>query len=462
MSNYLISNGSVLDCTGAKPKKNTSVFVEGNRIAKIGEEAALKKFAEGKKYKTIDAGGKTIMPGMIDTHVHPSYGEITAVEEVELYTPVEYRTLKAALSIKKVLRAGFTSICCPGGTFNINVALRDAEASGLIEGPRISAGSQYMTTHNAIGGGNFPSHIEHPVSSIAVLANTKDEMVAQARKAIKDGCDIVKVSGEDGFGDQLFGSITLEEMKAIIEITHLMDKKAAIHARAGRLAADAARAGFDWIIHASTMTDDDLAVVVEHGTPINPTLALLVNAIEWGPDLGIHPGLCEAFKAEVEVAAKILSKAYKQGVMMLAGTDSGQLSVPSGEWHAREIEHHVNYLGMSNMDAILSATKNAAFTLPFGHEVGTLEEGKLADILVVNGDPLADVTILQDKSRLEVIMQDGEIVDTKTPIDTPQKYSWEVPMVMWSDPRLPDQEFVREYAKQKPAWMKKSGKKAAE
>ena len=461
MSNYLIGNGNLLDCTGAKTKKNTSVFIEGNRIAKIGEEAKVKKFAEGRTYETIDAGGKTIMPGMIDCHVHPSYGEVLSVEELELYTPVEYRTLKAAHNAKKILRAGVTSVCAPGGTFNINVALRDAINSGLIEGPRLSAGSHYMTTHNAIGGGFFPSHMEHPVSSLSVLVNTKDEMVVAARKAIKDGCDVIKISGDDTFGISLVGSVTLDDMKAVAEISHLMDKKITIHSRSGRCTADASRAGFDWVIHASYMNDEELGVIIKNRTPVNPTFAFLVNAIEWGADLGIIPAFVDAFKVEVEAASTSLSKAYKEGVMMMAGTDSGQYSVPSGEWHAREIELHAELLGMSNMDAILSGTKNAAFTLPFGQDVGTLEEGKLADILVVNGDPLADLSILQDKSRLEVIMQDGEIVDTSVPIEDPQKYSWELPMVMWSDPRLPDQYFVREHAKVKPAWMKK-GSKAAE
>ncbi len=460
MSNYLISNGNLLDCTGDKPKKNTSVFVEGNRIAKIGAAAEIKKFAEGKTYKTIDAGGKTVMPGMIDCHVHPSYGEVLSVEELELYTPVEYRTLKAAQNVKKILRAGVTSVCAPGGTFNINVALRDAINSGLIEGPRLAAGSHYMTTHNAIGGGFFPSHIQHPVSSLSVLVNTKDEMIVSTRRAIKDGCDVIKISGDDTFGISLVGSVTLDEMKAVAEIAHLMDKKITIHARSGRCTADASRAGFDWVIHASYMNDEELGVIIKNRTPVNPTFVFLVNAIEWGPDLGIIPAFVDAFKVEIEAASKSLSKAYKEGVMMMAGTDSGQYSVPSGEWHAREIELHAELLGMSNMDAILSGTRNCAFTLPFGHEVGTLEEGKLADILVVNGDPLADLSILQDKSRLEVIMKDGEIVDTSVPIEDPQKYSWELPMVMWSDPRLPDQHFVREHAKQKPAWMRKATKAA--
>ena len=352
MSNYLIGNGNLLDCTGAKTKKNTSVFIEGNRIAKIGEEAKVKKFAEGRTYKTIDAGGKTIMPGMIDCHVHPSYGEVLSVEELELYTPVEYRTLKAAHNAKKILRAGVTSVCAPGGTFNINVALRDAINSGLIEGPRLSAGSHYMTTHNAIGGGFFPSHMEHPVSSLSVLVNTKDEMVVGTRKAIKDGCDVIKISGDDTFGISLVGSVTLDDMKAVAEISHLMDKKITIHSRSGRCTADASRAGFDWVIHASYMNDEELGVIIKNRTPVNPTFAFLVNAIEWGADLGIIPAFVEAFKVEVEAASKSLSKAYKDGVMMMAGTDSGQYSVPSGEWHAREIALHAELLGMSNMDAI--------------------------------------------------------------------------------------------------------------
>ncbi|MCY3731366.1 MAG: amidohydrolase family protein [Rhodospirillaceae bacterium] len=460
MSNTLIKGGDLLDCTGAETRKNTSLFVEGNRIARIGEPAEVKKFAEGKTYKTIDAGGRTVMPGLIDCHVHPSYGEVVSIEELELYTPVEYRTLKAAHNIRKVLRAGVTSVCTPGGTFNINVALRDAIASGLIEGPRVSAGSHYLTTHNAIGGGFFPSHIEHPVSSLAYLANTKDEMVSYARKAIKDGCDVVKISGDDTFGISLAGSITLEEMRAVAEIAHLMDKKITIHARSGRCTADASRAGFDWLIHASYMNEEELGVILENRTPINPTFALLVNAVEWGPDLGLIQPLIDAFKQEIEAASKVLGRAYREGIMMMAGTDSGQLSVPSGEWHARELELHAELLGMSNMDAVLSGTRNAAFTLPFGDEVGTLEEGKLADVLVVAGDPLADLSVLQDKSRLEVIMKDGEVVDTAVALEDPQKYSWELPMVMWADPRLPDQHFVREHAKVKPAWMKKTSKAA--
>jgi imidazolonepropionase-like amidohydrolase len=464
MANYLIENGTLLDATGRAPRPNTSVYVEGNRITKIGPAAELRRYVDNKgPIKSIDAAGRTIMPGLIDCHVHPSYGDITSIEELDLYVSCEYRTLRAALACRKVLRAGVTAMVCPGGNWNINVALRDAVNAGLIEGPRIAAGGHYISTWNGTGS-FFPSHIQHPVSSFAVLCNTRDEMVAHVRKEIKDGVDIIKVSGDGDTstpaGMALHGCITLDDLKAIAEITHLMGRKCTIHARSGEKAAAAAEAGFDWVIHASFMNDDQLGVLVDRHTPINPTLSLLVNSIEWGPDLGLHPVVTDAYKREVEAASHILSKAYKAGVMMMAGTDSGQTAVPYGAWHARELEHLMTYLGMSAMDAIRAGTYNSAFGLGLQDRLGTIEEGKLADILVVDGDPLADIQVLQDPKRLTTIMKDGEIVDTTTPLPQPKVYTWEKPLVIWSDPRLPDQEFVRQHAKKKPRWMREIARAA--
>lgn len=456
MTRYLVSNGTVVDCTGARPKERCSVLVEGNRIVKIGPAADVEAFAKsGGSYATINAGNMTIMPGIIDVHVHPSYGNILSFEELDFYPGVEYRTLRAANDIRKVLRAGVTGIATPGGTWNINVALRNAVNAGLIEGPRMAAGGHYIATYNSIGS-PWPTHLDHPKSSFAVLCNTRDEMIVQARKEIKEGVDIVKVAGD---GDSLtaegtlLGTISYDDLKAIADVTHMMGKAVTIHARSGRVAADAARAGFDWVIHASFMTDDDLAAFEKFRTPINPTLSLLQNSIDWGHELGIPERVIDAYKREVDAASAILSKAYKAGIMMMAGTDSGQGSVPYGEWHAREMELLMDCLGMSTMDALLSGTKNAAFALGMSDQVGTIEEGKLADIIVVDGNPVADIQVLQDKSRLKVIMKDGQIVDTTTPLANPTTYPWEKPLIAWS--RLATQEYIREHAVNKPKWMRK-------
>jgi imidazolonepropionase-like amidohydrolase len=465
LEKQLIENGTLLDATGHASQPNMSVYIEGNRITKIGPSADMKHFAQSKgPYKTIRAAGRTIMPGLVDCHVHPSYGDITSIEALDIYVSCEYRTLRAALACRKVLRAGVTSMACPGGNWNINVALRDAVNSGLIEGPRIAAGGRYISTWNGTGS-FFPTHLQPPPSSFAVICNTRDEMIAEARKQIKDGVDIVKVSGDGDTstpsGMDLCGSITSEDLKAIAEIARLMHKKCTIHARSGEKAAAAAEAGFDWIIHASYMNDDHLGVIIDRRTPINPTLSLLANSIEWGPELGQHQAITDGYKHEIEAASRILSKAYKAGVMIMAGTDTGQVAVPYGAWHARELEHLTTYLGMSNIDAIRAGTINAAFALGMQDQIGTIEEGKLADILVVDGNPIADIQVLQDPKRLEVIMKDGAVVDTQTPLPKPTPYSWESPLLIWSDPRLPDQEYVRLYAASKPKWMRNSSTAAA-
>jgi imidazolonepropionase-like amidohydrolase len=456
MTRQLFKNGTVIDCTGERPKEKTSVLVEGNKIAKIGAAAEVEAAAKkGGQFETIDATGMTIMPGLIDCHVHPSYGDILSFEELDFYPGVEYRTLRAAVDIRKVLRAGVTSIATPGGTWNINVALRDAVNAGLIEGPRIAAGGHYISTYNSIGA-PWPTYLEHPKSSFGVLCNTRDEMIVQARKEIKEGVDIVKVAGD---GDSLtadgtlLGSISYDDLKAVADVTHMMGKVCTIHARSGRAAADAARAGFDWVIHASFLTDEHLGVFEELRTPINPTLSLLVNSIDWASELGIPERVTDAYKQEVEAASRILSKAHKAGIMMMAGTDSGQGSVPYGEWHAREMELMMTYLGMSSMEALLAGTKNAAFAMGMSDRIGTLEEGKLADIIVVDGNPLADIQVLQNKALIKVVMKDGKVVDTKTPLPTPTKYPWEKPLIAWS--RLATQDFVRDSAQNKPKWMRR-------
>ncbi len=459
MSAYLIEGGTVLDATGAPPLENGSVLVEGNRIAKMGPAAEVAAAARQKgAVETIPASGCTVMPGLIDAHCHISYGDILSFEELDLYAGVEYRTLRAANNARKVLRAGVTAFSDPGSTWNISVAIRDAINAGLIEGPRMAAAGRYITTFNAIGS-PWPTWMEHPKSSFAVLCNTRDEMVVEVRREIKDGVDIVKVAGD---GDsltgkaELAGSISLEDLTAIAETTHRLGKVCTIHARSGRAAADAVRAGFDWIIHGSFMSDAEFAVLAEARTPLIPTFSLLVNTLDWGPDLGVSTFLLDSYKREVESLARVVARAHAAGVPILAGTDSGQGSVPYGEWHARELEHLMAYGGLSAMDAIRAGTADAARSLRMEGEIGMLEEGRLADLLVVDGNPLADIAVLQDQSRLRVIMKDGAIVDRATPLPEPARYNWEKPMLYWADPRMPTQAFVREHAARKPRWMRET------
>jgi imidazolonepropionase-like amidohydrolase len=163
--------------------------------------------------------------------------------------------------------------------------------------------------------------------------------------------------------------------------------------------------------------------------------------------------MLDGFKSELEMASRNLTKAYKAGAMILAGTDSGQSSVPYGEWHARELECLIEYLGMSAMDAIVAGTRNGAFAMGMPDKLGTLQPNRLADLIMVDGDPLADVTVLQQKERLKLVMKDGKIVDTVTPLPQPKQYRWEKAQYYWSDRRVATQDVVRETARRKPRWM---------
>ncbi len=426
-TSVLLRGGALIDGTGRPPLPQGAVLIEGDRIRAVGARGDVERGLDlgDPGLRVIDADGKTVMPGLIDSHCHINYGEVETEEELDLYTPMEYRALRAAWNARKVLRAGVTSICDPGSTGLVAVAVRDAIEAGMFEGPRMTAAGRYLSTHQSLTD-YFPTWIGVPETSSGVLTPTKDDMVTQVRRQAKEGVDVIKIGGS---GQSLFNvyasseveAFTLEELRVITVEAHRLGKKVTIHARSGRSASDAARAGVDWLQHASFMNDEDLDAVVRTGTPICPTWTLLANGVEWGREFGVPPALMDEFKRELEVGVKVMRRAHEAGVRLMIGTDSGFAITPYGEWHARELELFVRYLEISPLEAIVAATRNNTVSLRNGQDVGTLEVGKLADALVVDGDPLRDIRVLQDRSRLTVI-KGGQIVDTSGP--WPQRRVW--------------------------------------
>jgi imidazolonepropionase-like amidohydrolase len=428
----LIRGGTLIDGTGGPPVPDGAVLIEGERIRAVGPRQAVEKDLERRELGVIEANGRTVMPGLIDSHCHINYGEPTTEEELDLYTPMEYRALRAVWNAQKVLRAGVTSICDPGGTGVVAIAARDAIEAGMFEGPRITAGGRYLSTHQSITD-YYPNWIGVPETSSGVLTMTRDEMVREVRRQAKDGVDVIKVAGS---GQSLFNvhagseveAFTLDELRVIVDEAHRLGKKVTTHARSGKSASDAAKAGVDWIQHASFMSDDDLEAVVAAGTPICPTWTILANIAEWGDRFGVPPYLIDEFKRELEVAAKIMRRAHEAGVKLMMGSEAGFAVTPYGHWHARELELFVRYIGMSPMDALVTAFKNNTLALRNRSEVGTLEAGKLADVLVVDGDPLRDIRVLQDRRRFGVIVKGGRLVDTTRP--WPERRVWPYERVM--------------------------------
>ena len=413
-----IVGGNVIDGIADRPRTNTSIRVKDGRIAAMwsGRQASgeISKSAD----RSIDAAGKTVMPGLIDAHCHISYGEGRSAEEVDVYGGAEWAAVRAVWNCRKVLRAGVTSFCDPGSTWLVAVTARDAIASGMFPGPRIFAAGRHI-----VGDGGFadyfPSWLGMPVSAEGVLCHTREEMVREVRHQVKNRVDLVKISGDSQAQERFERAgpcLSDEEMAAVVSTAQGLGRKTTIHARYANTVVAAARAGVDWIIHASYMRESDIGFVRDARTPICPTFTFTANIVEWGKDVGVDPNYIEVKRRELDALANIHRRAYAAGIGMLAGSEAGFSVTPYGEWHVRELELMVELIGMSPMAVIQSATRHNAATFGWSGEVGTLEPGARADMLIVDGDPLADIGILGDPNRIVAILQDGDEVDRAAPI----------------------------------------------
>jgi imidazolonepropionase-like amidohydrolase len=398
----LVENGNVIDGTGSAAAPGTSVLVRGSRILAVGQDLDI-QVPRGADLTRIDAKDKTVMPGLIDAHCHMTYGESRSEEEIDLYTSPESRTLKAAFHAQKVLRAGVTAISQPGGSYYIGVGLRDAIRDEMVLGPRMTAAGRYITTSNGLTDW-YPDSVGVPEGSIGVLANTVLEMVSEVRHQVKNGVDLIKLA-DSPYGD--YQAFTDDEMKTVTDLAHQLGKRVTIHARGSAEVGAAVNAGIDWIMHGNTMTDDVIERLAESRTPLVPTLLLLANVADWGKLVGAPAPLRDGMARALDKTAATLHKAHEAGVVFVAGTDSGFSVTPYGEWHARELELLMDYAGLSAMEAIQAATRNAAVTLNLEGQLGTLEPGMLADIIVVEGDPLRNIRVLQDKRNILTVIKDG-------------------------------------------------------
>ena len=271
-----------------------------------------------------------------------------------------------------------------------------------------------MTTQQGIGD-TLPAPLGDAPTSYGAIVRSRDEILQVIRDEVKEGVDMVKVAGS-GPGTTEYGAFTLDELRLITTEVHRLDRPTAIHARSRQSVADAVEAGFDWLMHASYMDDATAEKVAERKIPIVPAMTLLVNFLEAGPGWMLQ-GALDGIKRELDSAVDVLGRAWRNGVTLIAGSESGFAMTPYGEWHTREIELFVDLLGMTDFDALLCMTKHAGGAIPrFGHAIGTLSPGKYADLLVVDGNPDEDVKVLGQRSRILKVMKGGTFVDLSVPV----------------------------------------------
>src|SRR3984957_10907431 len=257
-----------------------------------------------------------------------------------------------------------------------------------------------------------------PNSAEGVLCSTKADMLSEIRKQIKNRVDFIKLSGDsqaqetDSSAGTCFND---EELGAMIGLAHQLGRKVTVHARYAETIVAMIKNKIDWVLHASHLRPEDIGFVRDSGVPLCPTVTFAQNIVDFGAECGSEPGHSDFRKREIAGLVETFKRAYEAGIPIMAGSETGFSMSPYGEWHAREIELLVSLFGLSPMDAILAMTRNNATAAGWEKDVGTLQVGRFGDILLVDGDPLADVRILQDPKKILAIFKGGREVD-RTPV----------------------------------------------
>ena len=380
----VIHAGHMLDVKTGHTLDNVWVVIEDDKITRAGTEAVPAA-------NIIELPDATLLPGLIDAHTHLTSDPVFGYQELAISVPKE--ALIGAKNARTTLEAGFTTVRNVGARAYTDVALRDAINEGMLSGPRmIVSGPALSITGGHCDNNLLPSeyHAESDGVADGIAAVQK-----KVRENIKYGASVIKVCATGGVlskgDDPRASQYTLEELKAIVADAHRLGRKVAAHAHGAQGILWASEAGVDSVEHGSYIDDAAIQMMKSKGTYLVPTLYLG----DWLTENAVKIGLPEMYAGKmrdvVKIARSNVKKAFDAGVKVAFGTDS---SVYPHGLNAREFAVYVK-LGMTPLQAIQTATVNAADLLGWSDRIGSLEAGKFADIIAVNGDPTKDVTLLE-------------------------------------------------------------------
>ncbi|MCA9011621.1 MAG: amidohydrolase family protein [Planctomycetaceae bacterium] len=408
MSRTLFVRVNVLDCSGENPFPG-EVLVEGNRITAVrhGEGNLSPDDAQ------IVDGGRTatLMPGLIESHSHLSIDNTDDLAAIGM-VPLEENTLMAARNARLYLDCGITScISAAAAKPRLDVVIRNAINAGEIPGPRLLAASPWLTVTGGLGDLRT-LHMPH-MASMAIVLDGPEQFRRQVRELIREGVDIIKlvVSG-DTFVPHAPSTSTVmseSEIAAAAEVVHAHGKRMSAHARSADAVKLCVRYGVKVIYHANFVDDEalDLLEANKDWVFVSPNIGFTAIAAHEGQQWFTEQQVQDlGFREELEGAARGLQELKRRGVRILGGGDYGFGLTPHGD-NARDLEHLHRYCGFTRMEALLSMTKNGGEAMGLPGELGQIREGFLADLLLVDGDPLENPKLLLDRRNLRVVMKDG-------------------------------------------------------
>ena len=413
MANIVFTNVRIFDGTGELPYQG-EVQVQGNRIQRV---ARGNRSIPSSGLTVIDGAGATLMPGMCEAHTHFAWNDQPSLGSIQKMPPEEH-ILWCAHIAERYLNRGFTS-CVGAATAKprLDVVVRNAIESGLIPGPRYLAASQEITVAGGLADETLP-HLPFQELSFGAVVSGSEEMRKCVRMFLKYGVDTIKLnlSGEYIAGlPAEFTPMTEDEIATAVHEARLRGKRVSAHARSSESVKQCVRHGIDIIYHASFADEEalDMLEAKKDKHFVAPGIAWLINTSHHASEYGITPEIAKqmGYHRELEIACQTLQKMRKRGIRILPGGDYGFAWIKHGT-NAKDLEYFVRYLGFSPMEALLSATKLGGQIMMRPNELGLLKEGYLADLLLVDGDPLANIAVLQDPERILAVMKDGQFYKT--------------------------------------------------
>ncbi len=397
----LIKGGTLIDGTGTAPVKDVDVLIEGSIIKSVGKNVEAPANAE-----VIDARGKTIMPGLIDSHIH-LWGSVEGGMFEWLTRPLELGLIKAISDAKAMLNAGFTTVKCCGSRNGLHI--RDAAAEGTLKGvPRIIAAGHWVSQTFGHGDAQIlPAEYvdmrttrHHSIFTDALLADGVDECIKATRYALRQGADFIKIHVSGGFTsprDKVTDvQFNLSEIKAITDTAMQVGKYVTAHYQKSIPSLrNAILGGVKTIEHALLTDDRSIEMAMEKDIVFVSTISVMRRSLE-------------ANSENARLIVESYNRITRAGALFAMGTDNMGIADTAGK-NARELELLVEHCDISSADAIVMATRNGAQACFMGDKTGTIEAGKLADIIVIDGDPLGDITVLQNADNVKMVMLEGNI-----------------------------------------------------
>jgi imidazolonepropionase-like amidohydrolase len=405
MSRVLFRNVRVWDGSGAAAYP-ADVLIEGERIRAVATQLGQLEAAGA---EVIEANGRTLMPGLVEGHAHITF--INGARPTDLGdTPPEEHTLIAARNARLLLDHGFTgAYSAASAKLRIDVVIRNAINAGELPGPRLRACGPEITVTGGLGDERRAHQFR---DSFAMVADGSLEVMKLVRLCVRENVDSIKlnISGDDHTRTGVLPRtvMTEEEIRAGVTAAHDFDRLVNAHCRASESVKRAVRCGVDVIYHCEHADEEalDLLESVKDRVFVGPAIGLLHAAVHEAAEGTIHKGVQKGIALGLEAASRAYPQMKKRGIRVVIGGDYGFAHTPQGE-NARDIEHFVNHLGYSPSEALVCATRYGAELMGMGEEAGQVREGFLADLLLVDGDPVTDVRILQRTERLLAILKGG-------------------------------------------------------